>query len=48
MAKPNSATAVPEGMYFTWGSRVRFPIRITRLKLAMIAFLLGCREKGEK
>ncbi len=35
-ASPNSATAVPLGMYRNSGSRVRFPIKMTRLKLAIL------------
>src|ERR1700750_1474450 len=41
---PSSVTAVPLGVYRTSGSRVRFPRRMTLLKLAMppvLAELLG-------
>src|SRR3990167_3795397 len=32
VAMPNVQTAVPAGVYFSSGSRVRFPMRITRFK----------------
>src|SRR5260221_12743469 len=42
-ARPMSATAVPFGVYFISGSRVRFPIMRTLFKLAIIVlFYVGC------
>src|SRR5579859_611508 len=39
VARPNSTTAVWLGRYFSCGSRVRLPIRMTRFALAMFHLL---------
>src|SRR5258706_560044 len=43
MASPILAIAVPFGVYRSSGSRVRFPIRMTLLKLAITVNLFGGR-----